>query len=186
MTDVNNLSEAMLQIESELIKRKANIVKKETVIADYANSFPVRHGRIWVEHEGKREVYQVKYAKTGYRLKPTENLSPGARELDVKLRFALVAFGQGHDTLNGLNEDVILDLLSLAEGGIHAYFVTVMRDGAIRVSSILEFYLFAMRYDTFFKFPRSNVPVCEVPVGWMKHWTDIKSAPPALAEMELR
>ena len=182
MPVISNLSEAMRQIEMELLKRKANVTKKESVVADYANGRPIYHGRLWVEHEGQSELYQVKYAKTGYRLKPTEKLSPGARELDSKLRFALTNFGKGDDTLNGLNENVILDLVSFAEKGIHAFFVTVMAEGSVRVSSIIDFYSFAMRYDTFFKFPRSNVPVCEVPTGWMNHWTEIKSGPPALYE----
>ncbi len=181
MNTISNLSEAIQLIEFELLKRKANITKKEKIIADYANGRPIHHGRIWVVHESQSEVYQIKYAKMGYRLKPTERLSEGAKELDSKMRFALKIFGSGDDTLNGLNEDVILELVSYSEKGVHAFFVTVLADCSIHVRSILDFYSFAMRYDTFFKFPRSNVPVCEVPTGWMHQWTVIKVGPPALS-----
>lgn len=180
MPQISNLSEAVELVKRELLARKANLTKSETVIADYANGFPIKHGRLWVEQGGQKELYQIKFAKSGYRLKPTDRLSAGAKELDIKLRFALKSFGKGEETLNGLNEDVILELVKFTESGTLAFFVTVMGDGAIYVSPILDFYSFVMRYDTFFKFPRSHVPVCEVPTGWMARWAQLKSSPPEI------
>ena len=113
-------------------------------------------------------------------MKPASELSKAARELDEKLRFALRNFGRGDDSLNGLNEDIVLDLLQFTEKGIDVFYVTVMSDGSVYVSSIIDFYNFVMRYDTFFKFPRSNVPVCEVPTSWMRRWTKVVEAPPSV------
>ena len=182
MLSVMNLGEAIKLFEDELRKRKTNVIKTERVVADYMKGRPIYHGRIWAEHARAKELYQIKYARQGYRLKPTSKLSEGAKELDVKLRFSLSNFGRGDDTLNGLNEDVLLDLVGFFEKGIHAFFTTVLGDGSIRVRSILDFYSFAMRYDTFFKFPRSNVPVCEVPTGWMHAWKQVVSSPPTIID----
>jgi len=183
MEPIQNLSQAMSFFEQQLILRNATIKKKENVVADYFNGRPVFHGRIWVEIKGIPELYQVKFTREGYRLKPTEKLSSGAKELDEKLRFTLRTFGNGDETMNGLNEDIVLELYNktLVEN-IQSYFVTVMANYQVYVSSIVDFYEFCMRYDTFFKFPRSQVPVCEVPTGWMRQWTQVISSFPVTPE----
>lgn len=179
---IRNLSDAGNYFKAELRKRGKEIVKAERVVADRGPGFPIYHERIWTRHNEVQELYHVKFAKQGYRLKPTDKLSPRAKELDEKLRFALSQFGQGNEELNGLNEDVVLDLLNYTEQGLDVYYITVMAQGTVYAATIQEFYNFVMRYDTFFKFPRSNVPICEVPVGWMKKWTQVLTAPPSLSE----
>lgn len=182
MIRIGNLTEATRFIQHELASRGKEETRTEKVIADRTDQFPIYHTRIWTLDGPATELFHVKFAKQGYRLKPTDKLSERAKELDEKLRHAIREFGQGNEELNGLNEDVIYELLDYTQQDIDVFFLTVMQDGVVYSCSILDFYQFVMRYDTFFKFPKSRVPVCEVPIGWMKKWANVSVAFPSLAD----
>ena len=128
------------------------------------------------------ELYHLKFTKSPYKPKPTEKVSAGAKELDEKLKHAIREFGQDDDTLVGLNDNVVLDLLALAHEGKAVYFVTVVGDGRILWIGIEDFYSFVMRYDTFIKFARSNAPQAMVPTGWLRSWAAPVIAPPVRIE----
>ena len=116
------------------------------------------------------ELYHLKFTKQPYRPKESHRVSPGARELDEKLKHSIRIFGAGDNTLVGVNDKVILGLIEASISMATVYFVTVIGDGRILWRSALEFYNFVMRYDTFFKFARQNVPQAMVPTGWLQKW----------------
>lgn len=128
------------------------------------------------------ELYHLKFTKVPYRPKPTEKVSLFARELDEKLKYAIRVFGQGEDTLVGINENLILELLEISRQGKSVYFLTVIGDGRILWRGIEDFYNFVMRHDTFFKFARANVPQAMVPTGWLIPWVEAVSKPPTIVE----
>lgn len=116
------------------------------------------------------ELYHLKFTKKPYRPKETTRVSAGARELDEKLKHAIMAFGNGDETLVGVNDSVILNLLGNLHSYSGSYFVTVVGDGRILWRRVQEFYDFVMRHDTFIKFARQNVPQAMVPTGWLTKW----------------
>ena len=127
-----------------------------------------------------RELYHLKFTKSPYQPKPSVKVSAGAKELDEKLKYAIRIFGNEDSTLVGLNDNIVLELLELTRQGRLVYFVTITGTGKILWRDIDDFYNFVMRYDTFFKFARSNVPQAMVPTGWLFCWEAVKSQVPAL------
>lgn len=124
------------------------------------------------------EIFHLKFTKSGYIPKDSDRVSSAAKELDEKLKFAIRTFGRGIDSLNGIDEDLLLHLVDQMEKGFSCYFVTVLTDDTTLWCRADSFYDFVMRYDTFFKFPKTNVPVCEVPMGWLLPWEEPLIAPP--------
>ncbi len=160
---ITNLTGAIQLFTQKLSSRGSEIQSIEDLsrIGKYGNA------RITTK---SNEVYHIKYTKKGYTPKKSDQVSSGAKELDAKLKFAIKTFGCGVNTLNGIDEDLILYLIDLMSKGFVCYFVTILSDGTTLWSRADSFYDFVMRYDTFFKFPKTNVPVCEVPLGWLKPW----------------
>ena len=128
------------------------------------------------------ELYHLKFTKNPYRPKPTHKVSEFAKELDEKLKHAIRVFGQDEDTLIGINENLILEMLEISRQGKSVYFLTVVGDGRILWRGIEDFYNFVMRYDTFFKFARDNVPQAMVPTGWLIPWAEVISQPPVIVK----
>lgn len=126
------------------------------------------------------ELYHLKFTKTPYRPKASDKVSAGAKELDAKLKQAIRDFGQGDDTLVGLNDNVVLDLLEEARKGKVVDFVTVLGDGRILWSHIEDFYNFVMRYDTFIKFAVNSPPQAMVPTGWLLPWNKLRIEQPSV------
>lgn len=126
------------------------------------------------------ELYHLKFTKQPYLPKPSHKVSEFAKELDEKLKHAIRTFGQGEDTLIGINDNIILDLVALSRQGENPYFVTVLGDGRIMWRGIEDFYNFVMRHDTFFKFARQNRPQAMVPTGWLIPWGEMKVYPPVV------
>lgn len=118
------------------------------------------------------ELYHLKFTKNPYRPKDTARVSEGARELDEKLKHAIRLFGRGDETLVGINDWVILNLMENLHSYSGSYFVTVVGDGRILWRQVQEFYDFVMRYDTFIKFARQNIPQVMVPTGWLRKWEE--------------
>lgn len=116
------------------------------------------------------ELYHLKFTKRPYKPKDSDRVSAGARELDEKLKHSIRIFGAGDDTLVGVNDEVILRLIEASIDMASVYFVTVIGDGRVLWRSAVDFYNFVMRYDTFFKFARQNVPQAMVPTGWLYKW----------------
>lgn len=129
------------------------------------------------------ELYHLKFTKSPYKPKPTEKVSEFAKELDEKLKHSIRVFGRGEETLIGINENIVLDLVELTTQGHLAYFVTVVGDGRILWCEIERFYNFVMRYDTFFKFARANVPQAMVPTGWLLPWGELIVRPPTVIDV---
>jgi len=160
---VMNINEAIQTLTQKLIDRGTTVISVE----DLSKNGKYGNARLTTD---SHEIYHVKYTKSGYKPKDSDRVSSGAKELDAKLKFAIKSFGNGEDTLNGIDEDLILYLLSMMNNGFVCFFVTVLSDGTTLWCRADSFYEFVMRYDTFFKFPKTNVPVCEVPMGWLKPW----------------
>ena len=178
VTKVNNLQSAIVLLREKIEERGLSISKVENLSSQgkYGNA------RIYTT---TGEIYHLKFTKTGYKPKDSSQVSEAAKELDEKLKFAIRQFGNGDETINGIDIDLLLILLDEASNGKACYFTTIIGDGTTLWCSAEEFYNFVMRYDTFFKFPRSNVPVCEVPMGWLLKWDSPIVAYPKLSEGEL-
>jgi hypothetical protein len=161
----SNVKEAIILVTQKLRKRSIEIqeVQDLSKLGKYGNA------RL-ISKTG--EVYHLKFTKSGYKPKDSDRVSTAAKELDEKLKFAIRTFGRGNDTLNGIDEDLLLHLVDLMGKGFLCYFVTILSDDTTLWCRADNFYEFVMRYDTFFKFPKTNVPVCEVPMGWLLPWDD--------------
>jgi hypothetical protein len=160
---ITNASEALNHFQASLSARE--MVISDTRKAPTGDGF--FHPQIITD---SGELYHLKFTKQPYRPKDSDRVSAGARELDEKLKHAIRIFGGGDDTLVGVNDEVILGLLEASISMASVYFVTVIGDGRVLWRSAVEFYNFVMRYDTFFKFARQNVPQAMVPTGWLKKW----------------
>lgn len=171
--DIQNLSEALGKFLGALQQRQVSYLAPQKVPT--GDGF--FHYRIQTT---SKELYHLKFTKSPYEPKPTARVSAGARELDEKLKHAIGVFGNGDNTLIGLNDNIILDLLELTSQGHLTYFITVTGTGKILWRSVTDFYDFVMRHDTFFKFARSNVPQAMVPTGWLFCWGEVKSHVPVL------
>ena len=160
---INNASEALEYF-------KAGIVARHNEVAEVRRT-PTGDGFFHPQIVTKTsELYHLKYTRKPYRPKETARVSAGARELDEKLKHSIRVFGSGDETLVGVNDSVILNLLDNLQSYSGSYFVTVVGDGRILWRRVQEFYDFVMRHDTFIKFARQNVPQAMVPTGWLTKW----------------
>ena len=160
---ISNASEALTYFKKGLLAREMAI----TDIRKAPTGDGFFHQQI-ITTSG--ELYHLKFTKRPYRPKDSHRVSYGARELDEKLKHSIRIFGAGDNTLIGVNDEVILGLMGASIPMVTAYFVTVIGDGRVLWRSAVEFYNFVMRYDTFFKFARQNVPQAMVPTGWLQKW----------------
>ena len=160
---ISNIKEAAVLLRKKLSQRGIEVKSIEDLspLGKYGNA------RLYTQNG---DVYHLKYTKSAYKPKDSDRVSEAAKELDEKLKFAIKTFGKEWDTLNGIDEDLLLHLVELARNGVACFFVTILSDETVLWCRADEFYLFVMRYDTFFKFPKTNVPVCEVPMGWLLGW----------------
>lgn len=161
--NINNASEALEYFKAGMTARHMEVAEVRRV--------PTGDGFFHPQVLAKTgELYHMKFTKEPYRPKDTSRVSAGARELDEKLKHSIRAFGHGDDTLVGVNDSVILNLLEHLESYAGSYFVTVVGDGRILWRRAQEFYDFVMRHDTFIKFARQNAPQAMVPTGWLMKW----------------
>lgn len=177
MDTVSGLRDAIQLLTRQLQERGLEVSSVENL----ARSGKPGNARL---HTERGEIYHLKFTRSGYKPKDTAKVSKAARELDEKLKFAISAFGRGRDTLNGIDEDLLLHLLDLGAKGSECYFITILADGTTLWCAAEDMYEFVMRYDTFFKFPRSKVPVCEVPMGWLLEWDSPITAPPMVSSRQ--
>jgi len=138
----------------------------------------------------KGEIYHVKFTKVPFR--PDSDKQGAARELHLKLQFAIATFEyRAFDTLLpdergtmvGIDEDLLLELCELAAQGRQAYVATVLQREIVLWMPASDFYNFVMRYDTFMKFPRSGVPVCYAPTGYFLTWREPRKSVPQILEV---
>lgn len=172
---ITNIIDAERLVTSLIVRSESNIIKKDSRIKP-GNS------RIYTD---KNEVYHVKFTKIPFR--PDSDKQGGARELHLKLQFAISTFQTRSShlllsselgTMVGIDEDLVLDLCNLESNGKEAFIITVLERELVLWLPVNEFYNFVMRYDTFIKFPKSGVPVCYVPTGYFLSWADpIKAYP---------
>jgi len=163
--NVDNLNDAILVLKQKLELRELEVTHMENLSSQgkYGNA------RIYTSTD---EIFHLKYTKKGYIPKDSTQVSAAAKELDEKLKFAINLFGFGDKSINGIDIDLLLFLLEEIDNGKACYFITILSNGTTLWCAVDDFYNFVMRYDTFFKFPRSNVPVCEVPMGWLRKWEE--------------
>lgn len=172
MAIITNINEASLELTRLIQSRGCVISKKESL------SPRGRFGNIRFT-TNENEVYHLKFSKKLFQ--PRENVVGGAADLDIKLKFVINHFGNGDNTLNGLDEDLLVELLELEAQGNLTYFVTVMNDGRVLWRTGRETYEFIQRYDTIMHFPKAFAqPVCFVPTGWLVNRSNILSAPPTI------
>jgi hypothetical protein len=173
MIQINNFHEAKAELLQIIQSRGSKIEKTEDLTL--RNVF----GNIRY-FTNRSEVFHLKFSKKLFQ--PRETVVGGAADLDKKLKFAIMHFGSGETTLNGINEDLLLDLIEIETKGFQTYFVTVMADGRVLWRTAREVYEFVQRYDTIIHFPKAfEQPVCFVPTGWLINKSNIVSAPPKLA-----
>lgn len=174
---IRSLDEATQAFRSSLAQRGISLEKTQARIKP-GNSRLFTTGR---------EVYHLKFTNVPFR--PDADKQGGARELHLKLHFAMQTFefrSESHltstekGTMVGVDEDLVLSLLELSREGYSTYVVTVLARGLILWLEANDFYNFVMRYDTFIKFPRSGVPVCYVPTGYFLTWAEPVVRPPRL------
>ncbi len=168
---ISNAKEASILLTQRLVKRGLEVREVEDL------SRHGKYGNVRL-YAATGEVFHLKFTKSGYKPKDSNKVSSSAKELDEKLKFTIKVFGQGADTLNGIDEDLLLYLVELMGKGVPCYYVTILSDETTLWCRADSFYQFVMRYDTFFKFPKTNVPVCEVPMGWLLPWEEPLIAPP--------
>jgi len=162
--EISNLREAISLLRNRLEERGFTIQKVE----DLSQSGKFGNARLFTT---TNEIYHLKYTKTGYLPKDSVRVSEGAKELDQKLKFTIRTFGNGDLTINGIDEDLLIYMIEKTSlDQKECFFTTVLQNGTVLWCRAMDFYNFVMRYDTFFKFPKSNVPVCEVPMGWLLKW----------------
>ena len=166
---VGNASEALEYFKAGIVERHMAVSEVRRVPT--GDGF--YHPQIITE---TKELYHLKFTKEPYRPKETARVSAGARELDEKLKHAIYHFGNGEDTLIGVNDSVILNILESQCQFSGSYFVTVVGDGRILWRRAQEFYDFVLRHDTFIKFARQNAPQAMVPTGWLTKWQKPLSA----------
>lgn len=178
---ISSLSQAEVMFEKLLRDRNIIISKKESKIKPGNSCF----------YTDGSELYHLKFTKVPF--KPDADKTGPARELHLKLHFAINTFearcsnvieSSEIGTMVGIDEDLILNLISYEKRGFSTYVVTILeREAALWITGS-EFYNFVMRYDTFIKFPRSGVPVCYVPTGYFLSWSDPKVAFPSIPNKE--
>lgn len=169
---ITNINEAQAELTRLIQARGGSIEKTEdlTLRKRYGNfRFYTKDG----------EVYHLKFSKKLIEPRPK---TPGNNsDLDEKLRLAVRYFGNGENTLNGIDEDLLLELIEIESKGYQTYFVTVMSDGKVLWRTGREAYEFVQRYDTIIHFPQAfQQPVCFVPTGWLINKSNVISGPPKL------
>jgi len=172
MIQINNFNEAKAELLHIIQSRGSKIVKTEDLTLK--NIF----GNIRYFTDDS-EVFHLKFSKKLFQ--PRDNVVGGAADLDKKLKFAIMHFGNGETTLNGINEDILIELVDIESKGFQTYFVTVMADGRVLWRTAREVYEFVQRYDTVMHFPKAyEQPVCFVPTGWLINKSNVISGPPKL------
>ncbi len=172
MIQINNFNEAKAELLHLIQSRGSKIVKTEDLTLK--NIF----GNIRYFTDDA-EVFHLKFSKKLFQ--PRDNVVGGAADLDKKLKFAITHFGSGETTLNGINEDILIELIDIESKGFQTYFVTVMADGRVLWRTAREVYEFVQRYDTVMHFPKAyEQPVCFVPTGWLINKSNVISGPPKL------
>ena len=172
MIQINNFNEAKAELLHIIQSRGSKIVKIEDLTLK--NIF----GNIRY-FTADSEVFHLKFSKKLFQ--PRDNVVGGAADLDKKLKFAIMHFGNGETTLNGINEDILIELVDIESKGFQTYFVTVMADGRVLWRTAREVYEFVQRYDTVMHFPKAyEQPVCFVPTGWLINKSNVISGPPKL------
>lgn len=169
---ITNINEAKAELTRLIQTRGGSIEKTEDL------TLRKRYGNFrFFTKEG--EVFHLKFSKQLFQ--PRENVVGGAADLDNKLKFATKHFGNGDNSLNGIDEDLLVELLELEANGYQTYFVTVMSDGRVLWRTGREAYEFVQRYDTIAHYPRSySQPICYIPTGWLVNRSNIISNPPTL------
>jgi hypothetical protein len=173
--NISNLQEAINEFQHSLIERGLEI---DRIV-------PVRVGnsQVWTK---TNEIFHVKFTKKPFT--PDPNKTGPARELHLKLQFAMSSFSYRSNnqllnneqrTMVGIDEDLLLGLIENHKKGYKAFIVTILARGLLVWLQADDFYEFVMRYDTFIKFPRSGTPVCYVPTGYFFSWTQPKIFFPA-------
>ena len=170
--NVSTVEEATITLETLLHFRGEEIIKKENL----SNRKKFGNIRIFTKIG---DIYHLKFSKKLFS--PRENVVGGAADLDRKLKFAVDKFGDGDSTLNGIDEDLLVELITAQSVGGQTYFVTVMNDGRVLWRTGVESYEFILRYDTIMHFPKAfTSPVCFIPTGWLVNHSNVISALPAM------
>jgi len=174
---ISSLRQAEVMFEKLLRDRNIHIARREA---------RVKPGNTRFYTEGS-ELYHMKFTKKPFR--PDPDKQGPARELHLKLHFAINTFEVRSSsalevseagTMVGIDQDLILDLITAEQRGLTTYVVTMLEREVTLWLPGADFYSFVMRYDTFIKFPRSGVPVCYVPTGFFLLWSDPKQAFPGV------
>ena len=169
---ITSMAEATAALRNLLLEMRMEIIK----IEELASRKKFGNTRIYTE---SGDIYHLKFSKKLFT--PRENVKGGAADLDKKLKFVISEFGQGDDSLNGIDEDLLLELVDFGKKGNVSYFVTVMTDGRVLWKTGLETYDFILRYDTIMHFPRAfSSPVCFVPTGWLTNRSNLVTNWPSL------
>ncbi len=159
MASISNLNEATAELTRIIHSKGGKIIKTENL------SNRGRYGNLRLFTD-MNEVYHLKFSKK--LIEPRPKTPTNNSDLDEKLRLAVKYFGNGENTLNGLDEDLLLELIEIENTGQQTYFVTVMSDGRVLWRSGREAYEFVQRYDTIIHFPKAfQQPVGFVPTGWL-------------------
>ncbi len=166
---MNNITEAEALLKKKIIERGGEIdVPKCRSRVKPGNS---------VVYTKSGEVYHLKFTNSPWR--PDDKKEGGARELDSKYKFAIKTFSyrcnlreQEQGTLVGIDEDLVLSLLSAVAEGYSGYIVTGLQRDILLWIAAMDFYNFVLRHDTFMKFPKSGCPVLFVPTGYFLQWGD--------------
>ena len=148
------------------------------------------HGRILKQDVITTETGEIFYIicrpKGRWFPKPTEKVSEFARPLDERLKYVINVFGQGDDSISGLNEDSLIWLLQRADEGLRAYLVTIFPPtGEILWCSAQDAYDLVMRYGILPQHSRKGLEgqtMCSVPTGLMKKWMDLNVSFPEVVK----
>jgi hypothetical protein len=172
MTSYNNCTEAVLAFSQLLEQRGLHLSRKEKVKAYAGDGRYVNEDRIFTT---TNEVYHIKCRPRGRWIpKDSTSVSPLGKELDLRYKFLIGIFGAGDPSLSGLNEDTMIDLLLLEEGGHTPYLVTIFPQTAEFLwCHAFEAYNLIMRYGTLPQMSfqgMHGMTLCSIPTGWMKKW----------------
>lgn len=162
---VESVSDAIVALTNQLNQSNIAIDRTEDL------SSRKRYGNLRI-YTSCSEVYHLKYSKKLF--KPRDNVVGGAADLDNKLKLVIKLFGNGDESLNGIDEDLLVELVNMGAQGLNTYFTTVMADGRVLVRPGQEVYDFVLAYDTIMHFPRAfQQPVCFIPTGWLINKYDL-------------